>query len=634
MPNPVRWPIVAKLSLLALTVSIIPIVIVSFLGASRGLRAVESTALRNIELIAVGVARQLDQLVEDAASMVNVISADEQMIALCTAPPALAEELRPGVIRRLELLVNSNPDFASAFVTDAEGIGLASTNPQNIGMDLSFREYWQAARNGESHVSGILIGKTSGDPGIYFSQPVFDDELEIVGVAVLKFDGAAVWRLVGDVHTGKTGFATILDEHGILLASPRRENIFKSLGPLSPEQIAEIDPDRRWGKATIEHLGYPELMAPLRSPESTGSIQINRHGVADPFIVGYAPMSSMAWTVAVVETRSEFDAPIRQLKSQQIATVIGIALLAAIFALIQSRNLARPIRILDEAAQRLAAGDFDTRVKVSTRDEIGRLGRTFNALAPKLAEQVKMSEALSVAREVQRNLLPKRPPAIEGFDVAGRSIPADQTGGDYYDFLDMSEHRERTLGVVIGDVTGHGVAAALLMATARAVLRSGASPFDDLSRLASSVNERLVVDTDAGRFMTLFYMVLDAAERKVRWISAGHDPAFVYLSDGDHFEEYAGEDIPLGIERSWVFNEEARENIAPGTLIVVGTDGIWEARDPAGDMYGKDRLREIIRANSDKSCAKVVDAIIADVKSHIARKEQQDDITCVAVRME
>ena len=232
---------------------------------------------------------------------------------------------------------------------------------------------------------------------------------------------------------------------------------------------------------------------------------------------------------------------------------------------------------------------------------------------------------------MQKNLLPRKAPDIEGFDLAGRSIPADQTGGDYYDFLDMSEHREKTVGIVIGDVTGHGVGAALLMATARAVLRSGASPFDDLSRLAATVNERLVLDTDTGRFMTLFYMVLDAKERVARWISAGHDPAFVYI--GGAFDEFAGNDIPLGIERTWVFKEEAREGLAPGTLIVVGTDGIWEARNPAGDMYGKDRLRDVIRANNGDACEQIIEAIIADVKSHIGTGEQDDDITCVAVRV-
>ena len=293
MPTPVRWPIVAKLSLLALTVSIIPLAIVSFIGASRGLQAVEATALRNIELIAAGVAKQLDQLIEDAASTVNIISADEDIIELCTATPEQLERMRAGAIGRLELLVRSNPNFASAFVTDAEGIGLASTNERNIGMDLTFRDYWQEARAGDAYVSGVLIGKTTGEPGIYFSQPVIDDELEVVGVAVLKFDGEAIWQLVGDVRTGLSGFATILDEHGILLAAPDRDNIFKSLGPLSRSKIEEIDPERRWGRTTIEHLGLPELMSEIVSPDATGSIRVNRHDVADPFIVGYAPMSRL-----------------------------------------------------------------------------------------------------------------------------------------------------------------------------------------------------------------------------------------------------------------------------------------------------------------------------------------------------
>jgi sigma-B regulation protein RsbU (phosphoserine phosphatase) len=631
MTTPVRWPILAKLSFLAITVSIIPIAVVAYIGASRGLRAVEATALRNIELIADGTAQRLDQLVADAHNTVNVIASDEDVVALCTAGDDTLELFRVSVIRRLGLIVNSNPDFASAFVTNADGIGLASTNPSNIGQDLTFRDYWNAARAGNAYVSDILIGKTTGEPGVYFARPVRDEDAEIVGVAVLKFDAEAIWRITDSVRTGDTGFASIVDEHGVILAAPNRDNIFKSLGPLSPEQIAAIDPDLRWGRPTIEHLNLPELMSPLLAPEAPGSMEVDRRDVIDPFIVGFAPMTLMPWTVGVVETRSEFDAPIRKLRQQQLLTVAGVAGLAAIFALIQSRNLARPIRDLDEAAQRLAEGDFDARVTVTSHDEIARLGRTFNAMAPRLAEQVKMSEALNLAREVQRNLLPHGPPSIEGFDIAGRSIPADQTGGDYYDFIDMTEHRQRTVGLVIGDVTGHGVAAALLMATARAVLRSGASPFDDLSRLASMVNVRLALDTDHGRFMTLFYMVLDGVERKARWISAGHDPAVVFVNG--QFHEFAGEDIPLGIERDWIFTEQLKGDVEPGTLIVIGTDGIWEARNADGQMYAKDRMREVIRDNADKSSEGVVNAVISSVKAFSTGHPQQDDITVVAVRV-
>ena len=278
----------------------------------------------------------------------------------------------------------------SAFVTDADGIGLASTNPRNIGMDLTFREYWQEAKAGRQHVSEILIGKTTGEPGVYFSRPVRDEDEQIVGVAVLKFDGEAIWEILDSVRTGETGFASLVDPNGILLAAPDRDNLFKSLGPLAAVQIAAIDPERRWGIATIDHLNLPELMAPLMSPAAAGSVEVDRRDVTDPFIVGFAPMASKPWTVGVVETRSEFDAPIKRLRRQQIGTVVGVAALAAIFALVQSRNLARPIRKLDEAAQRLADGDFDVRVTVNTHDEIARLARRFNAMAPRLAEQVKM----------------------------------------------------------------------------------------------------------------------------------------------------------------------------------------------------------------------------------------------------
>ena len=128
------------------------------------------------------------------------------------------------------------------------------------------------------------------------------------------------------------------------------------------------------------------------------------------------------------------------------------------------------------AATRIAGGDLTTRATVRTHDEIHDLAEAFNAMVPKLQEHTQMEHSLRLAKEIQQNLLPDGPPPIAGIDVAGSNTPADQTGGDYFDFLDLSAWKGSTLAVAVGDVTGHGIPAALLMATARSLLRARATP--------------------------------------------------------------------------------------------------------------------------------------------------------------
>ena len=208
--------------------------------------------------------------------------------------------------------------------------------------------------------------------------------------------------------------------------------------------------------------------------------------------------------------------------------------------------------------------------------------------------------------EVQQNLLPGVPPRVKGFQVAGRSIYSDQTGGDYYDFLVLNGDRPHCLGVAIGDVTGHGIAAALLMTTARAMVRSLACGPGRMAEMISVVNQRLTDDTYAGRFMTLFYLVIDVDRRSLHWVASGHDPAVVYDPDQDLFEEMSGSDIPLGINPDWKFKEFSRSDWSPGQFIVLGTDGIWESRNPQGEMFGKEALNRIIRDSAQGSAEDLI----------------------------
>lgn len=310
-----------------------------------------------------------------------------------------------------------------------------------------------------------------------------------------------------------------------------------------------------------------------------------------------------------------------------------VCAIVTIIAFAGSRAVTRPVRRLAAAARQLAAGDFSTSVDLHRRDELGDLGRAFNEIGPQLQDRMKLRQSLSLAMEVQQHLLPAEPPKVAGLDIAGRSVYCDETGGDYYDFLDLSQLSPHSLGIAVGDVTGHGIAAALMMTGARALLRSRADQPGMLTDLMGTINRHLTADTPVGRFKTLFFMVADTRDHSVRWANAGHDPPIVYDPARDTFTELKGSDIPLGIDGTWTYHEFRHEPVEPGRVIVIGTDGIWESRNDRGEFFGKEGLRDVIRRQADASADRISGAIIDALARHRSGFPQEDDVTLVVVKV-
>jgi sigma-B regulation protein RsbU (phosphoserine phosphatase) len=244
---------------------------------------------------------------------------------------------------------------------------------------------------------------------------------------------------------------------------------------------------------------------------------------------------------------------------------------------------------------------------------------------------MRLKQEMNLAMEVQQGLLPMKPPEIEGFDIAGKSIYCDETGGDYYDFIEFPELG--LMGVAVGDVAGHGIAPALLMTTVRALLRSRIIQPGGLAQMITDVNRLLCIDTsETGNFMTLFFMVLDPGNGVVRWVRAGHEPAVVYDSSTDSFNELYGDGIALGVDETWSFQENRQELWSDSQIVLIGTDGIWESENHQGEGFGKKRLREIIRKHKHQTSQEIVHAITAALANHRPTAAQQDDITMVIIK--
>jgi len=308
-----------------------------------------------------------------------------------------------------------------------------------------------------------------------------------------------------------------------------------------------------------------------------------------------------------------------------VCVVMGVAFLS-------TRIFVRPLLGMIEAWKRLGGGDFSVRLSTKVGDERQSLVDAFNETVPILADHVRLQRSLELAQEVQRNLLPAAPPSLAGLDVAGVGVSCDETGGDYFDYRVVVREGERCLDAAVGDVTGHGVPSALLMATARALLLATEDNETPAARV-SRANRLLCRDVgDSGRFMTLLAMEIRPEIGQARYVRAGHDPALLYDPRCAAFTEWPGHGLPLGIIPDYAYEENTMPFDQPGMVLALGTDGIWESRNPAGEMYGKTRFQAAVRGAVKEPAAAIVAAVLADLAAFRGGGRQEDDVTLVVIK--
>ncbi len=252
-----------------------------------------------------------------------------------------------------------------------------------------------------------------------------------------------------------------------------------------------------------------------------------------------------------------------------------------------------------------------------------------------VTDMTEHKKALALAGEVQKSLLPQEKPTVKGLDIAGKNVSCDEIGGDYFDFIWRPGSKKGPFSVVVGDISGHGVESALLMTTARAFLRMRASQPGTISEIITAMNRHLTRDVlETGSFMTLFYMTIDPNEHHIDWVRAGHDPAIMYDPTRDEFEELKGSGVALGVNAAFDYVENNRRGLANGQIIAIGTDGIWEAVNWDGEMFGKARFRNIIRKNAHAAAGDILNAVYSELNQFTMGQRSEDDITLVVIKVE
>ncbi len=318
-----------------------------------------------------------------------------------------------------------------------------------------------------------------------------------------------------------------------------------------------------------------------------------------------------------------------------------LIVVSMIISLWVARRFSKPLTELSDAAIDFGRGRLERRLDIKGDREIRAVADAFNHMATSLQtymqtlrhearQRERLESEFRIAAQLQRRLLPQSPPPFPNIEVAAACVAAHEVGGDFYDYVRMDERR---LAIAIGDATGHGLSAALLISECWSIMRAFAEATPSAAELLYRTNNAVCQRVgDTGRFATLFVTVLDTHTGKMRFSVAGHNPPFVLTANGKvKFALCSEMGLPLGVQQNCEF-QEAELVLEPGESIAFYSDGITEAHAPDNTPYGVDRLQHQLYRNAEETPRRLIDAVLADVCAHMQRDEPADDMTLVLLR--
>ena len=418
-------------------------------------------------------------------------------------------------------------------------------------------------------------------------------------------------------------FISLRNHRGELLAGAVNKSIVNSYNIVSADEGRQVIEERPIETAEEEREFLDKLFR--RRVEETGNslrtVQINLNVEGDSqeevrlIRLGFSTRGLQEEIFqAILKTAGIF------------AVYIVIGVMASVFL---GSAISKPIKVLEEAMKKVSAGDLNQVVDIPSRDEIGTLASTFNYMTEGLREKEKLKKEFLIAREVQFNLLPKTVPEHERLQVAAYFEPATEVGGDFYDYLFVGEDK---LGIVIGDVSGHGMSAGLLMAITKSCLHTQLNYDLSLEQIMRSMNNILFKLSERRSLVTFFYSMLDLQDLTVQFANAGHPFTYVIRGNQPELTPLEAISYPLAVRPDLEFQPKFAR-LQRGDTLVYYSDGIVEALDEQGVVFGYDRLEELLVSQKFNTSEELLDTVIADVRLHIGSAEQFDDMTAVVIRI-
>jgi serine phosphatase RsbU (regulator of sigma subunit) len=325
---------------------------------------------------------------------------------------------------------------------------------------------------------------------------------------------------------------------------------------------------------------------------------------------------------------------IRRTTARNLGLGLGLAVVALLGILPLSHRMTRHIAALTEGAQRLARGDLDVRVPVPHGREFRQLAEAFNRMArdlrlnqERLLEQERLRKELEIGRRIQAELLPRETLRAPFAEVGGVSIPAREVGGDFFNYFPLSESE---VAILVGDVSGKGVPAALLMASLQATIRARLGAERDLARLVDALDHEMGSEAPLAPYYTLFLGVLDGGTGRLRYVNAGHNTQFVLRQDGGA-DKLHSTGRPPGLYPGGGY-EESHVALREEDALFLFTDGLVEAEDETGEPFGMSRLEALLKIHRGRDLPALLAQVDASVREHRGPVEAADDATMVALR--
>jgi sigma-B regulation protein RsbU (phosphoserine phosphatase) len=326
---------------------------------------------------------------------------------------------------------------------------------------------------------------------------------------------------------------------------------------------------------------------------------------------------------------------IRLTSVRNLALGLGVVGLAIVGIVPLSHRMTTRLRTLTGGVRQLAAGDFRARVPAAASDELGQLARAFNQMAKDLerhqamaVEQERLRRELELSRQIQTDMLPRASMRFGASEIKGVSVPAREVGGDFFNYFELPADR---LGLLVGDVSGKGVSAALLMANVQATLRARLPFQPDLALLADLMDRELEETTPGGVFVTLFLGVLEAGGRAIRYVNAGHNPQYILRAQGG-VQGLSSTGLPIGLFAGHGYKEQ-RIDLAPGDLLFFFTDGLVETESERGEMFGAERVEAILEEEHLRGIDAVLGRLEREIATFRGKAEPLDDATMMVLRV-
>ncbi|HVT82199.1 MAG TPA: SpoIIE family protein phosphatase [Phycisphaerae bacterium] len=511
---------------------------------------------------------------------------------------------------------------------------LLRTNP-DTGYDPRTRPFYMRAVENKSLVwLPPYIFYEQGIPGITCAAPVYDNNKNLLGVFSVDYDLNYLSELARHLAATRGSQVMVFTDDYLLLAH-------------SALHLDQRTGNRDYGKlmtpADVTDPTTQSLLAHLKTINleqlPTGTAREldfrDSRGKQIACILPTRLESGPVMYVATVAPKTDFAATPWESSKYAFSIVLAAFALAAGLAIVIAKRISNPITTLVQASERIGKGDLDVPISLGPIREFRKLAAALKAMLVNLRESVRVRDSLHLAQVIQRRLLPVSAPNIPGFDIAGFSESCDETGGDYFDFLIPDPaNSPASFILALGDMMGHGLPSALMMAGVRGGLRSALAARSTPAALLIHMNRIFFRDTEGCQFMTMCLASFDLTRGELLWASAGHEAPLIYDPELDQFHEPEGGDVPLGVLEHVHYIDYCFSSLRPGQLLFIGSDGVWETSSPdRRHQFGKERLKDLLAEYSDRPVDEIKARLVDALAAFRGTGPVRDDITFILLKI-